>query len=581
MRPNTRKWILILCSFAILALATTRLESVNAKRKKYYLVLPPLPEETAPSALYTPLLSISRAWLADVLWIRADKLKEQGLYFDALKLSQLICNLQPKFAAVWAFQAWNMAYNISVTLRTPEERWRWVRNGYELLRDKAIPLNPNNTQLYRELAWMLFHKVGDFMDEQHWYYKLQFALIMEDILGEPPEDFVRPGRVRDDYYRDYDYKSLAAAPRRFDKLLETPGMNELVAALSGLGFDAAKPGIYLGLLRSIRNGDVRMPNTPEHEQVNRRHVLMETMRDPNTAQAREALEAFWRAQRLRDEVRLDPKRIVEIQTAYGVTFDFRLAEAQALYWAGMGMEMGTDKRVAIDIHKLNTNRIEFFALQKMFHRGRLAMSPNARLGEPPLLSPDLRMVPILHRAFIEGSKEYLRNEFNQDKLISANFESGYVGFMRTAILRYHELGRDQEGKELFKELREHYPDPMYEKGYDVFLAKQIDPDRELNNLPVATARIEALVLRGLRHYIYDEDDAAVSYLARAKEVYDSYQKNVSSPRNLIPFKFSQIETELAHLMGGRIYRESYERLCRKLGIEPRKPPAEERAAQPE
>ncbi len=581
MRPNTRKWILICCSLAVLAFAGTRLESVNAKRRQYHLVLPPLPDETAPSALYTPLLSISRAWFADVLWIRADRLKEQGLYFDALKLSQLICNLQPKFAAVWAFQAWNMAYNISVTLRTPEERWRWVRNGYELLRDKAIPLNPNDTQLYRELAWMLFHKVGDFMDEQHWYYKLQFALIMEDILGEPPEDFVRPGRVRGDFYRDYDYQSLADAPRRFDDLLNVPGMNELVAALAGLGFDAAKPGIYLGLRRSIRDGDVRIPDTPEYEQINRRHVLMEIMSDPATAQARKALEAYWRAHRLRDEVRLDPKRIVEIQAAYGVTFDFRIAEAHALYWAGMGMELGADKRVATDIHKLNTNRIEFYALQKMFHRGHMAMSPNARLGEPPLLAPDLRMVPILRRAFIEDSKEYLRNENDQGKLVSANFESGYVGFMRTAILRYHELGRDKEGLELFRELREHYPDPMYAKGYDVFLAQQIDPDRELNNLPVAMARIQSLVLRGLRHYVYNEDDAAVNYLARAKDVYDRYQKNVSSPRNLIRFKFDKIVTDLAHLSGGQLYRESYERLCRKLSIEPQPEPADKVAPQPE
>ena len=38
-------------------------------------------------------------------------------------------------------------------------------DGYELIRDRGIPINPNNTQLYRELAWILFHKVGDFMDD--------------------------------------------------------------------------------------------------------------------------------------------------------------------------------------------------------------------------------------------------------------------------------------------------------------------------------------------------------------------------------------------------------------------------------
>lgn len=568
MRPSIRKWLLCLLSLVVLFGTSAMLGPLDAQRKKHHLVLPPLPENMGASVFYSPLLALGRAPLVDILWIRASKLKEEGRYFDALQLSQRICELQPKFASVWIFQAWNMAYNISVTLKSPEQRWRWVRNGIALLRDKAIPLNPNNTQLYRELAWMLFHKVGDFMDDWHWYYKTQFALQMEDILGPPPKGFVHPGRVRGDFYRNYDYQSLADAPLRLDQILQEPGVQTLVNKLNSFGFDASEPGIYLGLLASIRSDKVEVPNTPVYQREDRKQALLSFMNDPKLAAARRAMEKYWRSYRLRHEVRLDPKRIIEIQKALGVTLDFRLPESHALYWANLGLEMGTDKRSALDINKLNTNRIEFYCLQKMFHRGRMAMSRNAKLGEPPLLSPDIRVVPALFRAFLNDSKKYLKTEKTKEP-VSTNFKSGFVGFVRSAILRYHELGMNKQAKELFDYLRKNIPDPMYDYGLDGFLVKQVATDRELNDYRVALARVEELIRRGLLRYAYDEDEEALRYLARAKQVYQRYQKGVvSKNRQQFKFSFDEIVRRLAHEVGGKMYRGSYEHLCTKLGIEP-------------
>jgi len=568
MRPSTRKWLLFLMSVVVLFGASTRLAPLNAQRKEHHLVLPPLPEHMGASLFFSPLLALGRAPLVDVLWLRATKLKDEGRFFDALQLSERICELQPKFASVWVFQAWNMAYNISVTLKSPEERWRWVRNGYELLRDKGIPLNPNNTELYRELAWILFHKVGDFMDDWHWYYKLQFALEMEDILGQPPKGFVRPGVARGDFYRDYDYQSLADAPLKYNELLTDPKIKTLADRLAEFGFDTSQPGSYIGLLASIRSGELRIPDTPEHEQEDRKHALLAFMDDPNLADARVKMEKFWRSYRLRNWVKLDPKRIVKLQKALGVTLDFRLAEAHALYWANLGLEMGTDKRAALDIHRLNTNRIEFYCLQKMFHRGRMAMSRNARLGEPPLLSPDIRVVPPLFRAFLNDSKKYLKNEKTKEP-ISTNFKTGFVGFARSAILRYHELGMQKKAQELFDYLSKNIPDPMYKNGLDGFLLKQVIPDRELNDYRVALSRIEGLIRRGLLHYAYDEDEEATRYLSRAKQVYHRYQTGVvSKNRQAFEFPFKEIVRQGVHFVGGQMYRGTYVHLCKKMGIEP-------------
>ena len=75
-----------------------------------------------------------RGVFVNFLWIRANHLKEEGKYHEAIELARAITKLQPRFPRVWVFHAWNMAYNISVTTQTPEERWNWVSAGINILR---------------------------------------------------------------------------------------------------------------------------------------------------------------------------------------------------------------------------------------------------------------------------------------------------------------------------------------------------------------------------------------------------------------------------------------------------------------
>src|SRR2546426_73795 len=84
---------------------------------------------------------------------------------------------------VWRYQAWNMAYNISVKFRDPSDRWRWVQRGIELLRDDGLRYNPKEALLYRELAWFFQHKMGQNMDDAHLTYKFEWAAEMTRVLG--------------------------------------------------------------------------------------------------------------------------------------------------------------------------------------------------------------------------------------------------------------------------------------------------------------------------------------------------------------------------------------------------------------
>ena len=149
------------------------------------------PLENSPPlvAFTTVALGGFRGIIADLLWIRAAKLQEEGRYFEIVQLADWITKLEPRFSQVWAFHAWNLAYNVSVMLATPEDRWRWVRSGISLLRDQGLKYNAGDAQLYRELGWLFQHKIGAQYDQAHLYYKQAWAREMTDLLGGPHPDW--------------------------------------------------------------------------------------------------------------------------------------------------------------------------------------------------------------------------------------------------------------------------------------------------------------------------------------------------------------------------------------------------------
>ncbi|MEM1098276.1 MAG: hypothetical protein AAGH92_05750 [Planctomycetota bacterium] len=134
----------------------------------------------------------------NALWYRAEMEKRAGRYAEANTIAEMITDLQPRFPQVWAFHAWNMAYNISVATFTPRERWDWVHKGIRLLREEGLRYNPDAGRLYRELSWTWFHKVGQFTDDMNWYYKGYVAQEWHEVLGGPNDYLSGQGLI--DFY---------------------------------------------------------------------------------------------------------------------------------------------------------------------------------------------------------------------------------------------------------------------------------------------------------------------------------------------------------------------------------------------
>ena len=155
------------------------------------------PLENAPPmlAFTTKALGGFRGLIANALWIRATELQENGKYFEMVQLADWITKLEPKLTAVWVHLAWNMAYNISVKFNDPNDRWLWVKRGTELLRDEALKYNPEEPNLYRELAWFYQHKMGHYLDDAHQLYKYEWSKEMTALLGKGQpnwDEFIHP-----------------------------------------------------------------------------------------------------------------------------------------------------------------------------------------------------------------------------------------------------------------------------------------------------------------------------------------------------------------------------------------------------
>src|SRR5574344_316846 len=224
-----------------------------------------------------------------------------------------------------------MAYNISVTCSSFEDRWRWVNEGIKLLRDQAIEYNPEDPILYKELAWFYQHKMGNILDDANLYYKNQLAILMTDIVGDSP-----------------DWPGMAAAPKGKKAFLaayppEAP-LWEIVRAAGLADYDALDAAFASAapaeLPAGVRN---RLADNPGELKK---------------------LTDYFRAEYLRRKLKLDPALMLRLNAKYG-DLDWRVPESQAIYWATLGIDR-TPGHENLDCARIITQ-----ALQDAFRSGRI------------------------------------------------------------------------------------------------------------------------------------------------------------------------------------------------------------------
>lgn len=541
---------------ACMTLAALLQEPIHEKRIREQIVLV---ASTQPGGQAVSLdLPPKYAWVAaaggtfrgiatDILWMRADKLKEEGKYYESHQLAKWICTLTPRFPTVWSFQAWNMSYNISVATHTTAERWQWVYNGIRLLRDEGIPNNPKIVGLYHQIAWTWFHKVGDRMDDYHWKYKRIWAATMEVLLGPPPVG------LSDEQTIDW-FRPVAQAPASLDAVVKAhPGVAGLVKQLADLGVDVHAETAVTRVYHPLEERFFKPYTAWMLEQKAAALRAKPAELEPKTAKLAEffaaatteqnrpdfeALLAWMRAKVLREQYKMDPKFMLDLtarlETPAPIPIDWRTPFSQSLYWAMYGTDKGREVKTVKEFDLLNTDRIMLFSLGALARGGSYVFRPNLDDYSESFLDsmPDFRYVEAVHRMCISRGKLYPEEGEVIVNTAGEMFRAYHVNTLRSFVVNLHYAGRDREAQRYFDYLVANYKsltngqeiDTAYrDKTFEEFIKAEekeiVDNYQELRSLLASLMQSAHVYLASGRGDLFDAN------MSKARQLYDEYQKD--------------------------------------------------------
>ncbi|MEM9165951.1 MAG: hypothetical protein AAGB48_02885 [Planctomycetota bacterium] len=404
-----------------------------------------------------------RGVFVNMLWYRANELKEEGKFHEAVELSRAITRLQPRFPRVWVFHAWNLAYNISVTTQTSQERWRWVQAGVRLLRDEALRSNPNDLFIHKELAWIFVHKIQGYTDDANRYYKQMMAEEWTYVLGPPPPP-TSDMRTRESASRVYaDWlRVVAEAPSTRQAAIEAvPMIEELQRRLVGLYGDEQamdtlrRYAIHDAMHRAGLGDDSlgEILGITEARELTRLRAYTQLKHDPAFEEAWEVYIAYLRKRVLIDEYNMEPDRMVRYTETYG-PLDWRHPAAHGLYWARTGVERGlgrVEERNTKDYDFVNTDRMVTHSIQELFRygdiyfdfleavRGRFAYY--IAVPNPRFIDAYTNVIEeVIERA---GVRARAGNPYN-------TYAAGYQNFIADAIILLYRRG-DVEQAETYRQ----------------------------------------------------------------------------------------------------------------------------------
>jgi hypothetical protein len=500
----------VIAAAILLTVASARLDSINASRKQMGLVSNEPLENAPPSlAFATVAMGAFRGLVVDILWMRADNLKEQGQFFDAKQLAEWITILQPRFASVWDFHAWNMAYNISAAIPASQwqERWQWVRNGYELLRDKGIEKNPRSIILYRALAWIFQHKIGGVTDDCHKHYKRELALAMRALLGS---------KSTNEYIQ-----KLAAAPRDFSDIAIDPAVAEFIKALKSADKAFEDDDEFVATYLSLRQ-------TPKRFSEEAFEVIDRFRGDA----ALDKFDTFARAYRLRNTWKLDLGLMGRLNQKYGpypsgdpndrLPLNWEHPDTHAMYWADKGFMIAGEK-TEYSIDEKNTDRIISHSLMNLYRRGKIIIYPIP--GDLPsvFLRPDLRMFDVADSDWAGRIKKYEAFEKGNPK----GLRDGHRNMLKNSILNFYQAGQIKKAGQIYNKLREVYPRDEFKVDMHTYVKKRIVDEVKAITINDA-AELTVMTLREayFRFAVHD-DDEAFGREKWAREVFEIYQAKYS------------------------------------------------------
>jgi len=436
-----------------------------------------LPLENAPPqyVLAVNLLGGFRCILVDVLWLRTMKLREENKYFEMAQLYKWICQLEPQIEEVWVHSAWNMAYNVSFEMPYAEDRWRWIKKSIQLLRDEGLKFNTRSARIMREIAWIYSHKVGQYWDDKHWYYKKQFAQEMGRLIksSDDIEKMSKLNKMKDELDKDENLQAV---------------WNELKA-------------------KGIRN----------HNDFYKRYKKLHEINnyDINTLNQ---IDFLLRADELKKTYQLDLNMMVEIMDRFG-SMDWRLPDPHAIYWAYNGLQYAPEK------YSIFYDRIIYISMQNLFRRGNLSL--NYENGELMYLTiPEKHFIEPMNELYSELLEKY------EGHVGRKNIVSSYKYFLKEAIVLLHSLNEKDNSEYYFEILLDKFPEIAKERDYPTFVTEQFKAIVKEGYYDQVKSLIYSLTRQAYWNLASGDDEQYDQYLELAVVLWTEYSNSIRNQERL-------------------------------------------------
>lgn len=546
-------------------------------------------DDTNPVYTFVSMLGPVRGFAVNVLWQRSEALKQEGKFFEANNLAEMITTLQPRYPEAWNFQGWNMAYNISVKCKTADERWDWVKKGMNLIRDRGIPNNPNGVVLYRSLAWIMGHKMAGYTDDMHWTYKSNFAEEWQVLLGQPMEGwFLKPEYRTAKYIKLQQQRQLDPliygewrATERFRMIVESaeeyllkperkadsygsanyfttlspetlerfyddnPGLEQAVREIESLtGPDGESLGLGLNTQTALAFGRMQMfgdagykldapaidnPETLGLDAMALNRWLIEPRDGPLNLIP---LVDLLRARALIADYHMDPAYMLKCMETYG-PIDWRHPSAHACYWTALGTlraNTWVNNKDRLDL--VNANRATIHALQELAHRGKITFRPAVPgVNEVTInFTSDTRMIPAYARAWRDALDKIEAGEYGENHKTNT-YTDGHENFLQAAVYLYYFEGNEGQAKKYYDEVVKLYSErdnsPAREEGHYRLSLRDFAVVRLADDMKFQdVALINYFIRQAWQEGLAQNDQGVMNrYLNMAEQKYKQYHED--------------------------------------------------------
>jgi len=435
-----------------------------------------------------------RGIIADILWIRAGDLQQSGKYYELVQLSDWILKLQPKLSSAASHMGWNMAYNVSVACKRPEDRLRWVRRGIQLMQE-AVTMNPSDPKVYHELAWIYQHKLGNVLDDAQRYYKETMARELLFLFEKHHPD----------------WEAWAAAPATEEEL-RTKFPADHPAWLAIVEYDQGDLERLFGEFRL--NGG-----------------LPKELKEKLTPEDASVLDSYFRRKWLKKDWNADPEKILEVNKAYG-ELDWLLPESFAIYWAHVGLEHVPERK------DLSLTRLIIQSLVASFNYGRMLLPKENEVSSFFLLVPNTDV--------IDATRKMYKDILNTKEYANAPFEALYENFLIDSIVTLYTYSQKEAAANLFRELRtEMKTSRALSMTLDQFVLNEWEEDLKNGDFKQIGNELEGLLFTSCLLIGYGDREAAEDHLALARRVYDSYERRHQGLDRVALPPFSEMKSRTA------------------------------------